>query len=152
MPDIRRDQVIKIKIAQKELGLDDLTYRLTLNTYFGAKSCKDLTESQADELLKEFGARGWVPKKGKGASRRSPGRRKKEKGSADLWLHANHPLTEMIQRWRVLADVNEAYQYENLCRRIIKREEPRTVGDAQKIVASLKGIVKNKNRKAVSNV
>lgn len=46
-------QVKAIHAATKKLGLDDTTYRARLATY-GAKTCKDLTWQQAEELLDDL--------------------------------------------------------------------------------------------------
>lgn len=49
----RRDQIIKIKIAQKQLNVSDDNYRDILSG-FNAASCTELTDRQADEMLELF--------------------------------------------------------------------------------------------------
>lgn len=49
----RRDQIIKIKIAQKQLNISDDNYRDILSG-FNAASCTELTDQQAEEVLEVF--------------------------------------------------------------------------------------------------
>ncbi len=49
----RKDQIIKIKIAQKQCGISEDNYRDMLSG-FGAVSSVDLSDSQADELIENF--------------------------------------------------------------------------------------------------
>jgi len=54
---------IKIHIAQKDLRMDDQTYRDILSLNFsGATSSKELTDAQVRQLIAIFQARGWQPK------------------------------------------------------------------------------------------
>ena len=57
-------QLAKIHIAKKELQLTDDIYRDILSLNFkGVQSAKELTVSQADQLLEHFRGKGWKPKK-----------------------------------------------------------------------------------------
>jgi len=56
----RRD-LAKIHIAQKELGLDDATYRGILRERFRLDSAADLSPRQAAELIALFRQKGWRP-------------------------------------------------------------------------------------------
>lgn len=52
----------KIHIAKKDLALDDDTYRAVLQGMTGKASSKDLTETEALNLLAYFKRCGWKPK------------------------------------------------------------------------------------------
>jgi phage gp16-like protein len=56
-----RNELAKIHIAIKELGLDDPTYRAILRDRFHQESAADLTNRQAEELLDLFRRKGWRP-------------------------------------------------------------------------------------------
>ena len=67
-------QKAKIHIARQELSLTDVEYEGLL-AGFGVESSRDLSFSQADELLAELKRRGWTPKPAK-RKNRSAGRDK----------------------------------------------------------------------------
>jgi hypothetical protein len=52
----------KIKIAQKQLGLEDSVYRDILYRKFRISSSKSLSDSQANVLIHYFKSLGWIPK------------------------------------------------------------------------------------------
>lgn len=52
----------KIHIAQKELGLDDATYRAVLVRCTGQSSSAKMTGPQRDAVVKEFIRLGWKPR------------------------------------------------------------------------------------------
>lgn len=56
--------VIKVKIAAKDLGLDDDTYRTILNRITGQTSATQCTDAQLGRVLDEMKAKGWKPKAG----------------------------------------------------------------------------------------
>ncbi len=53
---------IKIKIAQKQLGIEDAVYRDILYRKFRVSSSNSLSDSQALVLIRHFKDLGWVPK------------------------------------------------------------------------------------------
>ena len=57
---IRPKQIQIIKMAQRDLGLDDATYRTLLHEAYGVDSCKFLTAAQADAMIDRFQARGFA--------------------------------------------------------------------------------------------
>jgi phage gp16-like protein len=73
-------QIKLIKMAQKDLKLDDNVYRTLLRDRFKAKSCTDLTYSQAAELIDQFIQWGFViiGKKGKPAASAKDASRKRQ--------------------------------------------------------------------------
>lgn len=61
----RNQQLSKIHIAKKDLGLDDETYRALLARVTGQSSAKDLTPLQVAKVLQEFERLGWKSKQGR---------------------------------------------------------------------------------------
>lgn len=61
----RNQQLSKIHIAKKDLGLDDDTYRSLLNRVTGKSSAKDLSPLQVAGVLREFERLGWKSKQGR---------------------------------------------------------------------------------------
>ena len=58
----RRGMIAKVKIAQKELGLDDGAYRAVLTRLTGVDSAASCTEAQLGAVLDALKAQGWTPK------------------------------------------------------------------------------------------
>jgi phage gp16-like protein len=61
----RNQQLSKIHIAKKDLGLDDDTYRALLSRVTGQSSAKDLSPLQVAKVLSEFERLGWKAKQGR---------------------------------------------------------------------------------------
>ena len=57
---IRPKQIQIIKMAQRDLGLDDATYRAMLRESYGVDSCTRLTIAQANALIDRFQAKGFA--------------------------------------------------------------------------------------------
>lgn len=57
----RRAMIAKVKIAQKELRLDDPTYRAMLARITGKTSAADCNVAQLAAVLDELKAKGWKP-------------------------------------------------------------------------------------------
>ncbi len=53
--------IAKIKLAQKQLGIEDEVYRDILYRKFRVSSCKALSDSQALVLIHHFQNLGWAP-------------------------------------------------------------------------------------------
>ncbi len=71
-------QKAKIHIAKAELRLDDETYRHILSDrYRGKKSSKDLSYSQAEDLIRHFRKLGWKGRRGEKSRRRGVEEKKK---------------------------------------------------------------------------
>lgn len=56
-----RNDLARIHIALKELGLDDDTYRAVLRERYHTESAAELSEWQAADLLDLFRQKGWRP-------------------------------------------------------------------------------------------
>lgn len=59
MSDWRKSMIAKIKIAQKQLCVDDDLYRDVLDERYGVRSCTKLTLKQLDDFVRFFCGRGW---------------------------------------------------------------------------------------------
>ena len=58
----RRAMIAKIKIAQKELGMDDDTYRTVLMRAAGRNSCTQMSDGQLEAVLREMQRLGFAPR------------------------------------------------------------------------------------------
>ena len=54
---ITKAQIKQIHVQLHRLGIDDATYRSTLDSMFAVATCKDLTRRQAHALLNRLGVR-----------------------------------------------------------------------------------------------
>ena len=61
----RNQQLSKIHIAKKDLGLDDETYRALLSRITGQSSAKDLSPLDVAKVLREFERLGWKSTQGR---------------------------------------------------------------------------------------
>jgi len=59
---MRRALIAKIKVAQKELGLDDTTYRAVLERVTGKRSCADMDVSELESVVADMRSHGFKPK------------------------------------------------------------------------------------------
>ncbi|MDH1792911.1 regulatory protein GemA [Stenotrophomonas sp. GD03819] len=62
---LRRAQIAKIKVAQKELGMDEASYRALLQRVTGKQSSTQMSPSERDAVLAELTRLGWKAKPGK---------------------------------------------------------------------------------------
>lgn len=58
----RRNAVVKVQIARRDLGLDEDTYRAMLERLTGRTSSSACTDAQLGRVLDEMKAKGWKPK------------------------------------------------------------------------------------------
>lgn len=61
----RRGMIAKIKVAQKQLGMDDDVYRDVLETATGLRSCKEMEIWQLERVLQKMERLGFAPARGK---------------------------------------------------------------------------------------
>ena len=61
----RRGMIAKIKVAQKQLGMDDDVYRDVLAAATGLRSCKDMEIWQLERVLQKMERLGFAPTRGK---------------------------------------------------------------------------------------
>lgn len=85
---IAAKQIQIIKMAQRDLGIDDLDYRYLLGQLFGARvtSSKQLSIEQANRLIDEFQAKGWKFK-AKDPSCRAAGAKKAPRAKGKNVVH-----------------------------------------------------------------
>lgn len=84
-----RSAVVKVKIAAKELRLDDDTYRAMLLRITGKSSATLCTDGQLGLVLDELKAKGWKPKAAAKASPRrasNPARHPLAMKARALWI------------------------------------------------------------------
>lgn len=56
----RRQLIAKVKIAQKQLGIDDADYRVLLDVNFGVSSCTELDDQGLVRLVSFLRSKGWA--------------------------------------------------------------------------------------------
>ena len=89
----KRPLIVKIKIAQKELGLEDDVYRALLMRVTGKDSCTKLSYIELGKVLAELQRQGWQNK-------RDFGQRPNRRQSADAMLNKIEALlAEMQLHW-----------------------------------------------------
>ena len=71
--DPRKQQLGKIHLAKKQLGLDDATYRALLQRVTGVASSADMTTAQRNAVLAEFARLGFKDQRQAEQRRRWPG-------------------------------------------------------------------------------
>lgn len=59
---LRNGLIASVKIAQKDMGLDDATYRDLLRSVTGRDSAAKCTVPQLKAMLAEFRCKGWTPR------------------------------------------------------------------------------------------
>ncbi|MGD8389627.1 MAG: DUF1018 domain-containing protein [Desulfobacteraceae bacterium] len=104
--DPRRARLAKVHIARKELGLDDVVYRMILRDEFGAESAADLTNRELDQLIARFESRGWQsrPSSGAGQAQADALRRKAEQVMAEAGIGGRRKRA-LVQKVCQVADL-----------------------------------------------
>jgi phage gp16-like protein len=98
---LRTDDLAKIHIAKKDLGLDDETYRAVLWTCARVHSSKDLDHAGRAAVLDHFKARGWKakpPVKAKQKAKLSDEPQHKMIRGLWLELHANGTVIDPSEK------------------------------------------------------
>lgn len=130
---LRRSLIAKIKIAQKELGLDDPTYRAVLVRVTGKTSCTDCSIPELERVAEDMRLHGFKPKNG-------AGRRPNRRDSAD-------PMMRKIEA--LLLDNGWPWNYAHgTAKRMfgVDRVEWLSDGNMHKLVAALQ-IAANRKKK-----
>lgn len=130
---LRRSLIAKIKIAQKELGLDDATYRAVLLRVTGKSSCTECSIPELERVAEDMRQHGFKPKN-------SAGRRPNRRDSAD-------PMMRKIEA--LLLDNGWSWNYAHgTARKMFKvdRVEWLSDGNMHKLVAALQ-ISANRRKK-----
>jgi len=142
---IGRKKKAVIHIAKSDLRLDDTSYRQILKGVAGVESAADLTKEGFEKVMKRFqemGFRGLLPSpdypfpKGRLIPLQSP--------------QGFEPITQNQQNFidYLLQNLNWSREhYRAFSQRIIKRPDPLTKRDGQKIIIGLLAIMRQKNRK-----
>ena len=130
---LRRSLIAKIKIAQKELGLDDATYRAVLLRVTGKSSCTECSIPELERVAEDMRQHGFKPKN-------SAGRRPNRRDSADQMMRKIEAL---------LLDNGWSWNYAHgTARKMFKvdRVEWLSDGNMHKLVAALQ-IAANRRKK-----
>ena len=130
---LRRSLIAKIKIAQKELGLDDATYRAVLLRVTGKSSCTECGIPELERVAEDMRQHGFKPKN-------SAGRRPNRRDSADQMMRKIEAL---------LLDNGWSWNYAHgTARKMFKvdRVEWLSDGNMHKLVAALQ-IAANRRKK-----
>ena len=130
---LRRSLIAKIKIAQKELGLDDATYRAVLLRVTGKSSCTECSIPELERVAEDMRQHGFKPKN-------SAGRRPNRRDSADQMMRKIEAL---------LLDNGWSWNYaHSTARKMFKvdRVEWLSDGNMHKLVAALQ-ISANRRKK-----
>ena len=160
---IRPKQIQIIKMAQRDLGLDDATYRTILHEAYGVDSCLRLTADQADALIDRFQARGfafkpnrkrttarkqWTQGQWGGGKQRPVGTPRKEPGKVVALATAAE-----IEKINAVASLVE-WRFEDGLQRFlesrmgIKGGKVRTAEEAYRAIEGLKKMFENAMKKA----
>lgn len=84
--DLEKGLISKIHIAKKDLGFSEERYRALLQGITGKDSCKDMTLSELDAVIKALQKEGFVVKVKKGGSKRSPVNSPEQKKIWAIWF------------------------------------------------------------------
>ena len=146
---IGRKKKALIHIAKSDLHLDDFSYRQILKGVAGVGSAAELTREGFEKVMKRFqemGFRGLLPSpyhpvpKGRLIPFQSP--------------QGFEPVTQSQQNFIVylLERLNwDEEHYHAFAFRIIKRPDPVTKRDGQKIIIGLMAIMRQRNKKGERN-
>jgi hypothetical protein len=145
---IGRKQKALIHIAKQDLHLDDEAYRLILKGVAGVESATQLTREGFDKVMARFhemGFKGLLPHpshpvpKGRLIPSDNP------QGEEPITASQEYFIAYLLEKlsW-------EGDHYYAFCRRIIKKPDPLTKRDGQKIIIGLMAISRQRSRKRVS--
>jgi len=148
MTPIEPRQIKLIKIGQKDLGIDDDTYRAMLADRFGVDSCTRLSKLQADVFINELKRKGCrIIRKGGRPSqhRRSKPTPRQQGNMVRIASPAQHEKIAAVSRlidWRVK---------DGMTRWLFKRfsiDRVKTAQEAFKAIEGLKKMFENQMSKA----
>jgi hypothetical protein len=145
---IGRKQKALIHIAKQDLRLDDEAYHHVLKGVAGVESATQLTREGFDKVMARFhemGFKGLLPHpshpvpKGRLIPSDNP------QGEESITASQEHFIAYLLEK---LGWENE--HYHAFCRRIIKKQDPLTKRDGQKIIIGLMAISRQRSRKRVN--
>lgn len=152
---IHPKQIQIIKLAQKELGLDDDTYRDLLEEMFGVRSCTALNLDQANELIDELQRKGFrLIGKTRGrkvrAPRRSPGGKpiRATRECGNLVHLASADELAKIAAVAALVKWELSDGFTRWMRARFGLERVRTAGEAYKVIEGLKKLFEGQMKRA----
>lgn len=149
---IAAKQIQIIKMAQRDLGIEDADYRSLLADLFGTKvtSSKQLTIEQANRLIDEFQKKGWQLK-AKDPSCRAAGAKKAPRAKGKNIVHLASP--QELAKVAALASLIPWHAPDGFSRFLVKRcqvrsGKVRTAQEAYHAIEALKKYYDNLMKKA----
>ena len=141
---ITAGQIRAIHAALTAQGIEDATYREMLQSGWSAKSCKDLSTSQANSLLNHLNGRPRRPR------RRQPIRRPARPAAVQSRAGVVR-LPSPAQHQLIVALVSEVHWrstggYAAWLKRSLGLDRVRTAEDAQRVINGLKGLKRRAKR------
>lgn len=86
----RRALIAKVKLASKQLGLDDDTYRSVLAQVTGQMSAADCSEAELAAMVEHFKARGWQAKPARKVGKRPAADHPVARKARAMWISLYH--------------------------------------------------------------
>lgn len=138
----RNAMIAKIKIAQKQLGLDDATYRAMLHSVTGRNSCTKCSASQLQAVLAELRVKGWNPE-----CTPNPNPKKPKRDTGPQVDHACIPLRNKIAA--ILSDMECPWAYaEGILTRMYGTGASIATASRQQLSACVTALLKQQSRRA----
>lgn len=138
----RNAMIAKIKIAQKQLGLDDATYRAMLQSVTGRNSCTKCNASQLQAVLAELRVKGWNPEFSPNPKSQAPKRETGPTVSRELV-----PLRNKIAA--ILSDMECPWAYaEGILARMYGAGASIATASRQQLSACVTALLKQQSRRA----
>jgi hypothetical protein len=144
--DIGRKKKALIHIAKENLHLDDDSYRQILKGVAGVESATQLTREGFEKVMKRFqemGFRGLLPHPYEPASKGRLIPYGSPQGTESITQSQEDFIAYLLEElsW-------EDGHYHAFCRRIIKKSDPLTKREGQKIIIGLMAILRQRARQA----
>ncbi len=139
---IGRKKKAVVHIAKEKLKLDEETYRQILKGIAGVESSTELTREGFERVMKRFqemGFRGLLldPYEPLPKGRLIP--KESEDGYESITINQQNFISYLLEKlgW-------DKRHYNSFCKRIIKKQEPLTRRDGQKIIIGLMAILRHR--------
>jgi len=144
---IDKKQIQLIKIGQKQLGIDDDTYREMLSSRYGVTSCTKLSKAQATSLITSFVQRGFkIVGKPKGRTK-PKAKAKTIPRAGNVCRLVSRIELEKISVLRSLAGMEKLESFNRWMLKKFKIRKVRTSNDAYYVIEGLKKVFENRMRR-----
>lgn len=143
----RNAMIAKIKIAQKQLDLDDATYRAMLQSVTGRNSCTKCNASQLQAVLAELRVKGWNPEC---TPNPNPNTKTPKRDTGPRVDHSCIPLRNKIAA--ILSDMECPWAYaEGILTRMYGTGASIATASRQQLSACVTALLKQQSRRAASS-